>query len=360
MAPQRLQARLTAKAAPVPHLLLNGVAAATRHRDRDDLERAVVRLLLQFIAPYSITLLRLVDDEQGPRVEERVCMSRGGGESRAAGLAQATQQADFAAWQQHALRGEVLRCEAADGRLMTIFPIHGAVDVVAMLALETAAPLPERTVELVSGILRIVRNHLALLDYGERDTLTGLLNRKRFEGQFEGLRQRMSGSPGNSGAPAAAGCDPELQEPSWLALVDIDHFKSINDGYGHLFGDEVLLLISRLMQRSFRGADQLFRFGGEEFIVILEHASQAGARVALERLHTAIGNYPFPQVGCVTVSIGYTRITPQDIPTLCLARADAALYYAKSHGRNNVRNCEQLLAAGELNDDLKCGSVDLF
>jgi len=62
----------------------------------------------------------------------------------------------------------------------------------------------------------------------------------------------------------------------------------------------------------------------------------------------------------VTVSIGYTRIKPQDIPTLCLARADAALYYAKSHGRNNVRNCEQLLAAGEISEEFKSGSVDLF
>ncbi len=329
------------------HLLLNGVAAATTHRDRDDLDRAVVRLLLQFIAPHSITLLRLVDDDPATRVEERMRVSRDGGAGCAAALRQAAQQVDFSAWQQHALRGEVLRRDAADGRLMTIFPIHGADDVVAMLALETAAPLPHGTVELVSGILRIVRNHLALLDYGEQDTLTGLLNRKRFEGQFERLRQRMTSAPGNA-------------EPGWLALVDIDHFKSINDGYGHLFGDEVLLLISQLMRRSFRGADQLFRFGGEEFIVILEHASEAGARLALERLRTAIEQHQFPQVGCVTVSIGYTRITPQDIATLCLARADAALYYAKSHGRNNVRNCEQLMAAGELSGDFKCGSVDLF
>ena len=344
----------------MPHVLLNGVAAATLHRDRDDLDRAVVRLLLQFIAPHSISLLHLVDDAPVARLEERVRMSRGGGAGSAAGLAQATRQADFTAWQQRALRGEVVRCEAADGRLMTVFPIHGANDLVALLALETAAPLPEKTVELVSGILRIVRNHLALLDYGEQDTLTGLLNRKRFEGQFDRLRQRMSGSPGSAGAPAAASCGPELQEPSWLALVDIDHFKAINDGYGHLFGDEVLLLISRLMQRSFRGADQLFRFGGEEFIVILEHASEAGALIALERLRAAIEKYQFPQVGCVTVSIGYTRIKAQDVATLCLARADAALYYAKSHGRNNVRNCEQLQAAGELNHELKCGTVDLF
>jgi len=272
----------------VPHSLLNGVAAATTHRDRDDLDRAVVRLLLEFIAPHSITLLHLVDDAPVTRVEERVRMSRSAGERSSASLTQATQQADFTVWQQHAMRGQVVSCDVQGGRLMTIFPIHGANEVVAMLALETAVPLPDRTVDLVRGILRIVRNHLALLDYGEQDTLTGLLNRKRFEGQFDRLRQRMTASPGNAAAPANARCELPQQEPGWLALVDIDHFKSVNDSFGHLFGDEVLLLISGLMRRSFRGADQLFRFGGEEFVVILEHASEAGALLALERLRNAI------------------------------------------------------------------------
>ena len=329
------------------HSILNGVAAATTHRDRDDLDRALAELLAQFIEPRSLALLRLVDEEgQAPRLEERVRVDGRGGQ--AAGLADMAH--DFTAWQRHAQRGEVVRCGAAD-RPMTVFPLAGAHNVIGLLVLETARPLSERRIELIRGILRIVRNHLAILDYGEQDTLTGLLNRKRFEGQFDKLRHRMA-TPAEAAGTA--------QEASWLALIDIDRFKSINDGYGHLFGDEVLLLISRLMRRAFRGADQLFRFGGEEFIVILENASENGALLALERLRSAIATYPFPQVGTVTVSIGYTRITSQDIPTLCLARADAALYYVKSHGRNGVRNCEQLLAAGHLAGDLKCGTVDLF
>lgn len=336
----------------MPHSLLNGVAAATAHRDRDELDRAVVALLLQFIEPQSVTLLRVVEDELVPRIEERVRMSRAGGST--------AEQIGVLAWRQYALGGDVVRCEASGGLLATIFPIQGASSIVGMLVIESAAPLTEPVIELVRGVLRIVRNHLALLDYGEQDSLTGLLNRKRFDGHFEKLRHRTSSAADNDAATLAAGADPQPLEPSWLALIDIDHFKSINDGYGHLFGDEVLLLISQLMRRSFHGADQLFRFGGEEFIVILEHASEAGALLALERLRTAIAKHPFPQVGTVTVSIGYTRIRPQDIPTLCLARADAALYYAKSHGRNNVKNSEQLETVGEVNTDFKCGSVDLF
>jgi diguanylate cyclase (GGDEF)-like protein len=336
----------------MPHLLLDGVAAATTHRDRDDLDRALAQLLGQFMKAHSISLLRLVDgvgDGAAPRLEERVRVSRDG--VPPSGVLTERSE-DFCAWQEHALRGEVVRRDAPDGRCTTILPVAGAQNVVGLLVLETARPISKRMIELLRGILSIVRNHLALLDYGEQDTLTGLLNRKRFDGQFEKLRQRMAAE-----APPA-GAAP--QEPSWLALVDIDHFKTINDGYGHLFGDEVLLLIARLMRNAFRGADQLFRFGGEEFIVILEHASEAGAQLALERLRIAIERYRFPQVGSVTVSIGYTRVTPQDIPTLCLARADAALYHVKSHGRNGVRNCEQLQAAGALGGDLKCGTVDIF
>lgn len=337
----------------MPHLLLNGVAAATIHRDRDALERAVVELVQQFLEPQSVALLRLVNDQPVPRVEERVRMGRGGGGTM--------HQADFALWRLYSLGGKVVRCEGTGDFPATIFPIKGTSGVVGMLVVESASPLPNRMIELVRGVLRIVRNHLALLDYGEQDTLTGLLNRKRFDGHFEKLRQRLDGAPGGDKlTPLPADGDPQLQEPSWLGLIDIDHFKAINDGYGHVFGDEVLLLVSQLMRRSFHGADQLFRFGGEEFIVILEHASQAGALLALERLRNTIANFSFPQVGRVTVSVGYTQITPQDIPTVCLARADAALYYAKNHGRNNVRNCEQLLAAGELSGDLKSGTVDLF
>jgi diguanylate cyclase (GGDEF)-like protein len=114
------------------------------------------------------------------------------------------------------------------------------------------------------------------------------------------------------------------------------------------------------MQRVFRGADQLFRFGGEEFVVVLEQASGAGAKLAFERLRRTVEEYPFPQVGQVTISLGYTMVQPQDVPALCVERADTALYYAKEHGRNNVRNCEALMAAGEVADQSRSGDVELF
>jgi len=329
------------------HELLNSVAATTTHRDRDELDRAVARLLLQFLEVHSVTVLRLTDGSEVQRVVRLV-----GSQQRAAGLAPVDELgvlpalADIPAWQQSAARNEVVQCSATEGRRMTVFPINGARVAVGLLVIEAASPLSPREIDLVQGILGILRNHLALLDYGELDSLTSLLNRKTFETHFDKLRQRNE--------------SPATGEPSWLALIDIDRFKSINDGYGHLFGDEVLLLVSQLMKRSFRGADQLFRFGGEEFVVLLERASEPGAQIVLERLRTTIEEYAFPQVGQVTISVGYTRIDRRDVSTTCIERADAALYYAKSHGRNNVRNCEALIATGAIAAKFKDSEIELF
>ncbi|MBV8806899.1 MAG: GGDEF domain-containing protein [Sinobacteraceae bacterium] len=329
------------------HDLLNSVAATTTHRDRDELDRAVARLLLQFLELHSVTLLRLTEEGEIKRLV-RLTASQAGSGIAAGGdeLAPLPKLGDFPAWQQCALRNEIVQCSASGGRLMTVFPVSGTREAVGLLVLEALAPLSSRETDLVQGILGILRNHLALLDYGELDSLTGLLNRKTFESHFDKLRQRREG--------------PARVEPSWLALIDIDRFKSINDGYGHLFGDEVLLLVSQLMRRSFRGSDQLFRFGGEEFVVLLDQASEPGAQIVLERLRASIEAYPFPQVGRVTISVGYTRIDWRDVGTTCVERADAALYYAKSHGRNNVQNCETLVAEGAITAKFKDSEVELF
>jgi len=343
--------------------LLDGVAATTAHRDRDELDRAVVRLLLQFLEAHSVTLLRLIDDGQVKRVAHRVSMNQQDGELPTAAvdeLVDLPALAEYPAWQECAVRGELMQSSGVDGRPITLVPIRGERDVVGLLVIESATALSQRETDLTRGIVGIVRNHLALLDYGELDTLTGLLNRKTFEGHFEKLRQRANSRPKASPLGTLPAQSAAAWEPSWLAIIDIDHFKAINDGYGHLFGDEVLLLVSQLMKRSFRGADHLFRFGGEEFVVVLEHASDSGARIALERLREKIADRNFPQVGHLTVSIGYTRIDSGDISTTCVGRADAALYYAKGHGRNNVQSSESLIAEGKIASELDVGDIELF
>jgi diguanylate cyclase (GGDEF)-like protein len=346
------------------HELLDSVAATTAHRDRDDLDRSVALLLLRFLETQSVTVYRLMDDSRGKRLARRISVSQVSGMTDPESVDTVSDLpllSDHPKWQEAATSNQVVRCDGDHSRKASIFPIHGSSEVVGLLVIETPIQLTSREIDLVQGILAILRNHLALLDYGERDTLTGLLNRKTFEAHFQKLCERLGEAQHDKGVrPSAERRSMVAREPGWLALIDVDRFKSINDGYGHLFGDEVLLLISRIMRRSLRGADHLFRFGGEEFVVVLDHASETGVHIAFERLRTAIEENVFPQVGRVTVSVGYTRINPGDVSTLCVERADAALYHAKSHGRNNVRSWEVLMAAGELSKRTGTGEVVLF
>jgi diguanylate cyclase (GGDEF)-like protein len=128
-----------------------------------------------------------------------------------------------------------------------------------------------------------------------------------------------------------------------------------------LIGGEVLLLLARLIRSSFRSHDQLYRFGGEEFVVLMRCGSDVDAALAFERLRHNTEHYAFPQVGRITVSIGFTRVEPGDSPSGAFERADKAVYYAKGHGRNQVQSHAELIARGELTlDEKKDGDVELF
>lgn len=142
--------------------------------------------------------------------------------------------------------------------------------------------------------------------------------------------------------------------------MDIDHFKSVNDRFGHLIGDEVLLLLSRIMRGAFRFSDQLYRFGGEEFVVLLLCSDEADAAAALERFRRVVGEYPFPQAGKITVSIGFTAIEVGDTPAAAFERADRAVYHAKHHGRDQVSNHAELMRQGIIEDDKRVSDVELF
>ncbi len=201
----------------------------------------------------------------------------------------------------------------------------------------------EKDMSIINGLYRIYSNQVALLDSKERDVLTRLLNRQTLEITLNDIIVFYRGK------------DVRNQEKkSWLAILDIDHFKRINDEFGHVYGDEVLLHFSRLMDKTFRHSDFVFRYGGEEFVVIVNSCNEEHAEHSLERFRQAVEEYQFPS-GNVTVSIGYTMIDPMAPPTLLMEHADRALYYAKNHGRNQIKNFNTLE-----NEDHKVGNIDLF
>jgi diguanylate cyclase (GGDEF)-like protein len=131
--------------------------------------------------------------------------------------------------------------------------------------------------------------------------------------------------------------------PLSLVILDIDNFKSINDTYGHLIGDEVLKTISKILKDTFRDVDSVGRWGGEEFIIILPETSLDNAKVSLERLRNTINNYNFDTVGHISCSYGLCTVKESILSQEEFIKyADDALYEAKKSGKDCIviaKNC---------------------
>jgi diguanylate cyclase (GGDEF)-like protein len=122
-------------------------------------------------------------------------------------------------------------------------------------------------------------------------------------------------------------------------MLDIDHFKAINDRFSHTVGDEVLRKLARSLRQQLRDVDLSARFGGEEFVLLLPDTDAPGARQVAEKVRLAVEEGTWGTVHpelAVTVSVGVAMLAPGDDATDLLARADAMLYRAKQSGRNRV------------------------
>ncbi|HLO66518.1 MAG TPA: GGDEF domain-containing protein [Holophaga sp.] len=178
---------------------------------------------------------------------------------------------------------------------------------------------------LLDRLFRQVQNQVRTIhDLAVRDALTGLHNRRFFMEQGDRLLRL-----------AERG-----HHPAGLLMVDIDHFKRVNDQLGHASGDLVLKEVARRMGATLRDTDLVARLGGEEFAIVLPDAGPGALAAAAERVRVAIAGEPVPLEDraphLVTLSLGSAQLGPGDTLEGLLARADAALYRAKAEGRNRV------------------------
>lgn len=167
--------------------------------------------------------------------------------------------------------------------------------------------------------------HIRCIEENARvDSLTGLHNRRWLEEMYS--REMSRSNAGNFKLSAF--------------MLDIDHFKHVNDTYGHLAGDQVLMSVAQAIVRSLRPSDMPVRYGGEEFTVFLPGTSTDNAKVIAERMRSNIERMeiilPSGENLQVTVSIGFTERIENDTVTSIIERADQALYHAKENGRNRV------------------------
>lgn len=188
-------------------------------------------------------------------------------------------------------------------------------------------------VDLGNQLLLVLRDHAAdpeidrlhrRLEAAEKssvtDRLTGLWNRQQFESLLATEHARAI----------------RYRHPVSLLIVDLDHFKRFNDRHGHAEGDRILNETARRLTNELRAIDSLFRWGGEEFVLLAPNAGQAGASIIAERLRRAVGNHDFGVEDPVTISIGVAALEQDEPASAWFERADRALYAAKEAGRDRV------------------------
>ncbi len=340
--------------------LLQHVTSMTRQRDHALLDASVIAALEEVTGASKVRKLEvfLVGDEMRLKISAcnlHTCLEcnniQCGSETIALGPELAA-----AITQHHTSAQKIM----PDGTLILWLLVWLEDKFVACLELWNPIECDEKALEIALAITAIYANQRSLLDYSQRDSLTDLLNRKTFDQNFSKVLSSLERSDTLSGLQQEERRHTDANKNQWIAVIDVDHFKRVNDEFGHLYGDEVLLLLSNLIRSSFRPHDGLFRFGGEEFVILLQAAELKDAQRIFERFRSNVEKYHFPQVGQVTVSIGFTRIGLNATPVVVLGHADMALYHAKTHGRNQVCYYEKLVEYGQLKSDTSNDMVEFF
>jgi len=344
--------------------LLDHIVRISARRDRTEINTALVEAILEIFGPRSLRIYRCFPS--GNKTVLFTCAGFGQDGSFSHNAYLPERQFCKPIEQDRLLRraqkeASIVLDVLPDGANRLVFPVISLDQLIYLVDIVISETFPSDQRVMLMGLLEYFTHHIALLDYGEGDTLTGLANRKTFDKPlFEVLGKAANDNlQFNLSLPKRRQGSNDSQH--WLAVCDIDHFKRINDTHGHLIGDEVLVMFARLMRESFRYDDQLFRFGGEEFVAVLQPAKQVSVHTIFERFRRSVESHIFSRVGQVTVSIGYSQLLPNDTPPDVIDRADEALYYAKNHGRNQSACFETLVSTGELMPKASTkGEIELF
>jgi diguanylate cyclase (GGDEF)-like protein len=224
----------------------------------------------------------------------------------------------------------------------TCFPMIVAGTPVGVLGIAGDPPVQDqqrRILTAAAALLAVSLKNAQLFrevhENSVRDSLTGCFNRRHALEVIDAELRRARRS----------------KMPLSMVMFDLDHFKRINDRYGHLAGDAVLAAVGGRMRAVLRGSDMKCRYGGEEFLLLLPDTPASGARRVAETLRAEIHDHPVDfsdERIPVSASFGVTTITPGEVDALAImARADGALYRAKQDGRNCVRVSEERVTAPE-------------
>jgi len=355
--------------------LVEHIIKLTDHRERDLLELTLSKALIDLLPLQRVVIARIVSEEGVKRWLEVATLDAKGGGKVVDPLRVDFMSLPLVEDERHRLQCVQSRDRVEfawageEGPRITYIPLFADSRNVdeGVVEIHSASVLTPQQLQTIDTVQHVFRNMYNLLAYSDRDALTGLLNRKSLDDTFYSavLEELDEGAEAKSKAleaPIEPGHERRHRVPPnyWLGTVSVDNFGIIGDKSGHLIAEEVLLLVARILNNTFRTYDRLYRFGSEQFAVLMHCPDEALVLAAFERFRANMEKFNFPQVGRVTASAGFTRITADDSPSTALERAERAVDYAQHHGYNKVFSHADLVRKGLFGDTVKVGAVDIF
>jgi diguanylate cyclase (GGDEF)-like protein len=301
--------------------LLQSIVRITGRKDLPGLGKTLVEELQRLLGD-AIALFNWINGEQGPYLR---CQAHSSNYQESPDAMTALQQC----LETH----QIVHFKGC-----TVFPLIEHDQVTWALCIHNAHIKPQQE-EIIHAFMRVFRNYLEIIHDSEHDHLTGLSNQRQFNRRMAEILSSERNRRRSDRATSFV-----------LAVLDIDHFKQVNDTLGHIFGDSVLMALAAKIRDHFREDDLLFRYGGEEFAILLCNIDEETALGILERFRARIADTPISGGISISVSIGITGISPerQQRPERVVEEADMALYYAKEHGRNAVFGYSRLVEDGRI------------
>lgn len=249
----------------------------------------------------------------------------------------------------HAMLAGMLERSEDSLRGVTIGRRHGSIDLVfkdeesyQLLVCLREKRFQKLELGILHGMFQVYGKFLSLLAESQTDELTRLANRKTFEAVVSHVFESEHQAPRDRCADNRR-APPSGRERVWLSMIDVDDFKRVNDEFGHLYGDEILIHLAKLIKECFRQEDYKFRFGGEEFVILHRARDEDICRTSLERFLGRVRDYRFPGSLGVTVSIGVVEFKRDVYWVTSLDQADQALYFSKQRGKDCVTFYERLV-----------------
>ena len=355
--------------------LIEHIVKLTDHRDRDLLELTLSKALIDLLPIQRIVIARVMNFDGEKRWLDVARLDSKGG-----GKVLDPMRVDFSTLERLEYATDRLKClqtrelvEVAwageEGPRIYMLPLFSdsRKDDEGVIEVHSDALLTEDQMLMIEQLRRIYRNMYALLEYSDRDALTGLLNRKSLDDAFysavlEELDCVTTVGSSLAGQPAEFDQERRHRVPAnyWLGSAIVDNFAEIGDQHGHLIAEEVLLLVGRVMNNTFRTYDRIYRFGAEHFGVLMHCPDEALVLAAFERFRVNVEKFNFPQVGRVTVSCGFTPVTADDSPSSALEKTERAVDFAQRGGRNQVCSYQSLVRQGVFGEAPKVGGVEIF